>query len=158
MPRHARSPLPALAAAPGAHALSRARWGLGVMALAVWLGGGLGLGRGVAQAADARTELGAALPAPGRYEATLCTAASALADPGCSEVQLQVRPRGRWRLQIHDLVYHLRLRGPELDLALMHGSMQIDEMAVAYRWVDGRLQFVDPLKNTRYEIRPGRRL
>ena len=132
------------------------RRGAREISLALALAGGFGLP--TVQAAEPRSAVGAALPSPGRYEATLCTAASALADPGCSEVQLQVRPRGRWRLQIHDLVYHLRLRGPELDLALMHGSMQIDEMAVAYRWVDGRLQFVDPLKNTRYEIRPGRRL
>jgi hypothetical protein len=135
------------------------RGGRGTLAGA--LAGALGatlLMLGSAHAAESASVAPLGLPAPGVYEATLCTAASALADPGCSAVQLQVRPLGRWRLQIHDLVYHLRLRGPELDLALMHGSMQIDEMAVAYRWADGRLQFIDPLKNTRYEIRPGRRL
>jgi hypothetical protein len=59
---------------------------------------------------------------------------------------------------VADIVYRLHLRPHQVDVATMHGPMQIDEFSAEYEWRDGILAFLDADKQTRYEVRPGPRL
>ncbi|MFT3954219.1 MAG: hypothetical protein QM722_07445 [Piscinibacter sp.] len=91
-------------------------------------------------------------PPPGRYEGRWCVAVGeATADCGAAQVDV-LRPR-RLNVRISDIVYQLTLNSSQLDVVLMHGTMQIDGFFASYEWDDGVLQFLDVDKRTRYELR-----
>jgi len=100
----------------------------------------------------------AAGPAPGRYQATLCVSAAASAPASCGPAELEIRSPSRAQVRVADIVYRLHLRPEQLDVATMHGNMQIDEFSAEYAWRDGVLSFLDADKQARYEVRPGPRL
>ena len=100
-----------------------------------------------------------AAPAAGRYEARLCVTLAAQ-PPNCGPAQAQWSG-GRLQLKVNDIEYRLQLqpkreRG-QLDVLLMHGTMQIDEFSAPYEWAANNLQFADADKQTRYEVRFGER-
>jgi hypothetical protein len=99
----------------------------------------------------------AAGPAPGRYDATLCVATAASAPPSCGPVELHMRGPAEARLRIADVEYRLALRPTQLDVATMHGTMQIDEFSALYEWQGDELRFVDADKDVRYTVRVGKR-
>ena len=100
----------------------------------------------------------AAGPAPGRYQATLCVSPAASAPASCGPAELEVRSASRAQVRVADIVYRLHLRPDQVDVATMHGNMQIDEFSAEYVWRDGVLSFLDADKQARYEVRPGPRL
>lgn len=102
----------------------------------------------------------AALPAAGHYDGRLCVATGD-APAGCGTAAVEVRPGGRLRVQVSDIVYRLELHSSQVDVVLTQGSMQLDEFTAQYDWQsDGRqgatLRFADTEKNARYEVRLGR--
>jgi hypothetical protein len=97
-------------------------------------------------------------PAPGRYQATLCVSPAASAPASCGPAELEIRSASRAQVRVADIVYRLHLRPRQIDVATMHGLMQIDEFSAEYEWRDGVLGFLDADKQTRYEVRPGARL
>lgn len=94
---------------------------------------------------------------PGRYQATLCVAASATAAPSCGAAEFSLFTGNLAQIKVADIVYRLRLRPPQLDVLTLHGKMLIDEFSATYRWTDGVLSFDDPDKGARYEVRIGAR-
>ena len=100
----------------------------------------------------------AAGPAPGRYQATLCVSPAASAPASCGPAELEVRSASRAQVRVADIVYRLHLRPDQVDVATMHGNMQVDEFSAEYVWRDGVLSFLDADKQARYEVRPGPRL
>ncbi len=106
----------------------------------------------------AATSAGAAGPAPGRYDATLCVGTAAAAPATCGAAKFELRPGGRAQVRVADIVYRLHLRPAQLDVTTMQGTMEIDEFSTTYEWQDGRLRFSDDDKNVRYEVRLGPKL
>ena len=93
----------------------------------------------------------AAEPALGRYEGQWCVAVGdAAAD--CGPAQVEVLRQRRLNVRIADIVYRLRLKSSQVDVVLMHGSMQIDGFFAPYEWAGNTLQFLDLDKRTRYEL------
>ena len=107
------------------------------------------MGSGLAPAA-------AAAPAAGSYESQLCVTLAAQA-PACGPAQVRLAG-ARVQVQVSDIVYRLQLKSSQADVALMHGSMQIDEFTASYEWVGPVLQFADAAKQTHYEVQLGERL
>ena len=98
-----------------------------------------------------------AMPAaPGRYDAELCVATRPGAAPSCGAAEVEVTP-ARISVRVADIVYRLALRPAQLDVATMHGQMQIDEFSAAYDWDGTTLRFSDAAKDVRYEVRIGAR-
>ena len=95
-----------------------------------------------------------AAPQPGRYAAQLCVTLPA-AEPSCGAADLEWRRGGRARVRISDIVYNLQLKTSQVEVVLLHGSMQIDSFTAIYEWAGDTLRFVDADKNVRYEVRPG---
>jgi hypothetical protein len=93
----------------------------------------------------------AAPPASGRYDGRLCVA-TGTADPECGPAAITVRGRRELQVQIADIVYRLRLHSSQLDLVLMHGTMQIDGFTANYEWEGRTLLFSDPDKPVRYRV------
>ena len=105
----------------------------------------LALAVGVAGAAQADA------PPPGRYAAQFCVAVGD-AQADCGPAQVEVRRARKLAVRIADLAYHLELASSQVDVVLMHGSMQIDGFFASYEW-DGRtLRFLDLDKHTRYAL------
>jgi hypothetical protein len=98
----------------------------------------------------------ASAPAGGRYEAQLCVTTRADAPATCGAAEVQVTGRAL-NVRIADIVYRLALRSAELDVATMHGAMQIDEFSAPYAWDGDSLRFSDADKNVQYEVRLGTR-
>ena len=98
----------------------------------------------------------AAPSAPGRYDAELCVATRPEAAPSCGAADVEVAP-GAVVVRVSDIVYRLALRPRQLDVATMHGAMQIDEFSAAYLWDGTTLRFSDADKDVRYEVRIGAR-
>ena len=96
-----------------------------------------------------------AAPAAGDYEAQLCVVL-AEQPASCGPVQARLG-RTALRLQVSDLVYRLQLHSSQLDVTLMHGTMQIDGFTAAYDWQGRTLRFADVDKNARYEVQLGAR-
>jgi hypothetical protein len=91
-------------------------------------------------------------PPLGRYDGRFCVSvAEATAD--CGPVQVDVLRNRRLNVRISDIVYQLTLNSSQVDVVLMHGTMQIDGFFAPYEWADSALQFVDQDKRTRYELR-----
>ena len=95
--------------------------------------------------------------APGRYDAQLCVATQADAEPTCGAAEVDVPNARRLSVRISDIVYRLELRPGQLDVTTMHGNMQIDEFSAFYKWSGDTLLFGDPAKDSRYEVRVGAR-
>jgi hypothetical protein len=93
----------------------------------------------------------AAAPGPGRYDGRFCVAV-ARAAPECGPAEVEVLRERRLRVRIADIVYHLQLHSSQLDVVLMHGTMQIDGFVAPYDWAGQALQFDDLEKRTRYEL------
>ena len=97
-----------------------------------------------------------AAPAAGRYDAELCVSTSA-APPSCGSAQIELHADGRMRVRLSDFEYRLQINSSQVDVVLMHGTMQVDEFFAAGEWAGTSLQFVDRHRNVRYEVRLGRR-
>jgi hypothetical protein len=97
-----------------------------------------------------------AVPGAGSYDAELCVATSAAA-PSCGAAQVELQATGAARVRVSDFVYRLRLNSSQVEVALMHGAMLVDEFVAVYEWAGNSLQFVDADKNARYELRLGER-
>ncbi len=103
--------------------------------------------------AAAALPLGAAAAEPplGRYDGRWCVSVGqAAAD--CGPAQVDVLRQRRLNVRIADIVYQLQLNSSQVDVVLMHGTMQIDGFFAPYEWVGSSLQFVDLDKRTRYEL------
>jgi hypothetical protein len=93
----------------------------------------------------------AAEPALGRYDGRFCvTVGDAAAD--CGPARVDVLRQQRLIVSISDIVYRLKLNSSQVDVVLMHGTMQIDGFFAPYEWVGQSLQFLDIDKRTRYEL------
>jgi hypothetical protein len=97
-----------------------------------------------------------AVPGAGSYDAELCVATSAAA-PSCGAAQVELQASGAARVRVSDFVYRLRLNSSQIEVALMHGAMLVDEFVAVYEWAGNSLQFVDADKNARYELKLGER-
>ena len=93
-------------------------------------------------------------PAPGSPAA----ASGPAGEPNDGPAELEIRSGTRADVRVADIVYRLHLRPDQLDVATMHGRMQIDEFSAEYAWRDGILTFLDADKQARYEVRPGARV
>ena len=93
----------------------------------------------------------AAEPAPGRYEGRWCVGVGEAA-PDCGPAQVDVLRQRRLNVRIADIVYQLQLNSSQVDVVLMHGTMQIDGFFAPYEWVGTSLQFLDLDKRTRYQL------
>ena len=97
-----------------------------------------------------------ATPGAGSYDAQLCVAVAAAA-PSCGPAQVELQASGAARVRVSDFVYRLKLNSSQVEVALMHGAMQIDEFVAVYQWAGNSLQFVDADKNARYDLKLGER-
>jgi hypothetical protein len=97
-----------------------------------------------------------AAPAAGSYDAQLCVSTS-VAALSCGPARVELQANGAARVRVSDFVYRLKLNSSQVEVALMHGTMQIDEFVAVYEWAGASLQFVDADKNARYEVRLGER-
>lgn len=91
-------------------------------------------------------------PVPGRYEGRFCVSVGGAA-ADCGPARVDVLRNRRLNVRIADIVYRLQLNSSQVDVVLMHGTMQIDGFFAPYAWLDGALQFDDLDKRTRYELR-----
>lgn len=131
------------------------------LTFAIWIvvgstaaGDALGAERSRSPAAPVATTASRAGPPPvGRYDGQLCVTTTAASEQ-CGPVTLQFQ-RGRARVQVSDLVYHLSWRVPQTQmlLVLMHGSVQVDEFVTEGQWSKQALSFKDSDKDVRYEVR-----
>ena len=99
----------------------------------------------------------AAAPSSGRYEAQLCVATQAGAEPTCGAAEAEVRNENRLDIRVSDVRYRLALRSSQLDVTTLHGAMQIDEFSSPYEWAGSTLRFGDEARAVRYEVRLGAR-
>jgi hypothetical protein len=95
----------------------------------------------------------ASRPAVGRHAAQLCVTTTANAAPSCGPAQVDIGQRSDIRVRVDDVVYHLQLHNSQLDVVLMHGSIEIDDFTATYQWSDKALRFDDDERNAHYEIR-----
>ena len=98
----------------------------------------------------------AAPPAAGHYDARLCVTVNTTPQQ-CGPVTADLGDAGQVLVRVSDIAYRLELYGEQLGVTLFHGNMQIDGFFATYQWVGGQLQFTDPEKNTRYELKLGTR-
>lgn len=96
-------------------------------------------------------------PAPGRYAARLCVQplADAAKPADCGPAELTVQRGNKARLRISDIVYRLELYSSQVDVVLMHGTMQIDGFTASYDWQGDTLLFSDREKGLRYQVQVG---
>ena len=100
--------------------------------------------------------LKAAAPPPGRYDAVLCVTVGAEA-ASCGPVTADIGGAGQALVRVSDIAYRLEVRADQLGVSLFHGTMQIDGFFAPYQWAGNQLQFSDPEKGTRYELKLGPR-
>lgn len=100
---------------------------------------------GAALIASAAGAAPAAPSVPGRYEGELCVATR----PEIGSGAIVVR--------VADITYRLVPRREQIDIAKMHGSMEIDEFSAAYLGQGTTLRFKDADQDVRYEARIGAR-
>ena len=107
---------------------------------------------GLAQAQPASST--ASPPAPGRYSARLCVQplAGPAAESNCGPADALVQRGNKAVLRISDIVYRLELHSSQVDVVLMHGTMQIDGFTTVYDWQGDILQFDDREKGMRYAV------
>jgi hypothetical protein len=95
-------------------------------------------------------------PAPGRYGGELCVATGDAA-PDCGPVDVRFERGGRLQVRIADIEYRLQLHSSQVDVVLMHGTMQIDGFTANYEWAGKALNFRDPDKPVSYRLQVGKR-
>ena len=116
------------------------------------------VGAGLLVCASAWAEGGAsAPPKPGRYAARLCvqTLGDTARPADCGPAELTVHRGNKARLRISDIVYRFELHSSQVDVVLMHGTMQIDGFTAAYDWQGDTLLFSDREKGLRYQVQVG---
>lgn len=95
-------------------------------------------------------------PNPGRYDGRLCVTTS-VALQQCGPAEVVLFNGGRASVRISDVRYELTLSGSQVDVGLLHGTMQIDGFTGVYAWKgagsDAVLHFVDAEKKVHYEVR-----
>lgn len=96
---------------------------------------------------------GANAPALGRYDGQFCVTVASDTAASCGPAEVDVLRGRELRVRISDIVYRLKLHSSQVEVVLMHGTMQIDEFVAAYDWAGSALQFDDLDKRTRYELR-----
>jgi hypothetical protein len=96
-----------------------------------------------------------AVPLAGNYDAQLCVTL-AEQPASCGPVQASLH-RNALRLQFSDIEFRLQLRGNQLDVTLMHGTMQIDGFSANFDWSGDTLRFADAEKKALYEVQLGAR-
>ena len=121
------------------------------------------LGTAPAQAAPERAAPGAAAdllkgqpPPPGHYDAVMCVTIGQAA-ASCGPVTADIGGAGQALVRVSDIAYRLEVHADQLGVTLYHGTMQIDGFFAPYRWSGNQLQFADPDKGTRYEVKLGSR-
>ena len=124
---------------------------------------GLLLGAVPAMAATDRGTLGTAgellrglPPPPGHYDAVMCVTVGAAA-ANCGPVTADIGNAGQTLVRGSDIAYRLEVYADQLGVTLFHGTMQIDGFFAPYQWSGNNLQFGDPEKGTRYELKLGTR-
>lgn len=70
----------------------------------------------------------------------------------CGAVEVAMLSSNRVVVRVSDIVYRLELHASQIDVVMMHGTMQIDGFSTNYDWQGRRLNFSDPDKGMRYEI------
>lgn len=96
------------------------------------------------------------MPARGHYAGRLCVAVGE-APADCGPARIEVLNARRLDVRIADIVYQLQLASSQVDVVLMHGTMQIDGFFAAYEWDGATLRFLDLEKRTRYAVEVIRR-
>ncbi len=96
------------------------------------------------------------MPPPGRYAGRLCVAVGE-APADCGPARIEVLNARRLDVRIADIAYQLQLASSQVDVVLMHGTMQIDGFFAAYEWDGATLRFLDLEKRTRYAVEVIRR-
>ena len=96
---------------------------------------------------------GANAPALGRYDGQFCVTVASDSAASCGPAEVDVLRGRELRVRISDIVYRLKLNSSQVEVVLMHGTMQIDEFVALYDWAGNALQFDDAEKRTRYELR-----
>ena len=121
------------------------------------------LGTAPAQAAPERAAPGAAAdllkgqpPPPGHYDAVMCVTIGQAA-ASCGPVTADIGGAGQALVRVSDIAYRLQVHADQLGVTLFHGTMQIDGFFAPYQWSGNTLQFSDPDKGTRYEMKLGTR-
>ena len=112
----------------------------------------LGCGPGLVQAQAASVDPGP--PAPGRYSARLCVQplAGPAAESNCGPADALLQRGNKAVLRISDIVYRLELHSSQVEVVLMHGSMQIDGFTAVYDWQGRTLRFEDREKGIAYAV------
>jgi hypothetical protein len=100
--------------------------------------------------------LKAAPPPPGHYDAVLCVTVGAAA-ASCGPAKADIGGAGQALVRVSDIAFRLEVRADQLGVSLFHGTMQIDGFFAPYQWSTNQLQFSDPEKGTRYELKLGPR-
>ena len=95
-------------------------------------------------------------PPPGHYDAVMCVTVAG-AQPSCGSVTADVGGAGQALVRVSDIAYRLQVVADQLGVTLFHGTMQIDGFFAPYQWSGSTLQFSDPDKGTRYEMKLGTR-
>lgn len=90
-------------------------------------------------------------PDPGRYDGRLCVSVGE-APANCGAAQVDVRSPRHLDVRIADLAYRLELASSQVDVVLMHGTMQIDGFFASYEWEGTTLRFFDVQKRTAYLV------
>jgi hypothetical protein len=123
----------------------------------------LALGAMPAMAASERGALGSASellkglpPPPGHYDAVMCVTVGA-GPASCGPVTVDIGSAGQALVRVSDIAYRLEVYADQLGVTLFHGTMQIDGFFAPYQWSGNSLQFSDPEKGTRYEVKLGTR-
>jgi hypothetical protein len=102
-------------------------------------------------------ELLAGVPPPvGGYDARLCVVVGA-GPAHCGPVLVNIGQAGQALVRVSDIAYRLQVQADQLGVTLFHGTMQIDGFFAPYQWSGNQLQFSDPEKGTRYELKLGAR-
>jgi hypothetical protein len=123
----------------------------------------MALGMAAAMAASDRGTLSAAgellkglPPPPGHYDAVMCVTVGG-AQASCGPVTADIGGAGQALVRVSDIAYRLQVHADQLGVTLFHGTMQIDGFFAPYQWNGHNLQFNDPEKGTRYEVKLGTR-
>ena len=86
----------------------------------------------------------------------LCVTVGAAA-ANCGPVTADIGGAGQALVRVSDIAYRLEVHADQLGVSLFHGTMQIDGFFAPYQWSGNQLQFNDPEKATRYELKLGPR-
>jgi hypothetical protein len=79
------------------------------------------------------------------------------ASTSCGPVTADIGGAGQALVRVSDIAYRLQVHADQLGVTLFHGTMQIDGFFAPYQWSGSTLQFSDPEKGTRYEMKLGTR-